>query len=206
MNSALALSGRIEAVPLADVLQIVTQSNPTGLLMVDRDDPPQRGELELRDGRIVRVNLVPLPEEPLGAVLLRNGCPADVLGEALRRQQADARWRPLGEVLLEMGALDQRQLQFALIEQVQQLASRILAWSRGTFRFYRPLGHRPVEGASCTVNVSLDPRHVVMEAARQTDERSAAADHADSPKTGEQSLGEAVSKPTRQSTESVVLT
>lgn len=167
-ENILALSGRLEAVPLSDVLQILAHSARTGKLTIERDDPPQRGELEFRDGRMIQARLFPVPE-PLGAVLLRHSAlQADVLGEALRRQSSAARWKPLGQVLLEMNALDEPQLEHALSEHMQQIAGVILSWDRGVYRYYTAF--RQPEQTAADVDVALDPHRVVLEAARRRDE------------------------------------
>ncbi|GAB4375815.1 MAG: hypothetical protein Kow0062_15290 [Acidobacteriota bacterium] len=170
--TSLLLSGRIEAVPLAEVLQLVAGSGHDGVLCVEAEEPPARGEIEIVGGRIVRADVASRPQ-PLGAVLLRRGAVSEgALTRALERQSSAAPWRPLGELLLEMEAVDVGELAAGLAEQIETRAAEILGWSRGVFR-YRTWGATRRTGLACEVGVALEPHELLLESARLADENAA---------------------------------
>ncbi len=165
----LLLSGRIEAVPLAEVLQLVAGAGRDGVLCVESEAPPGRGEIELVSGRIVRADIASR-HAPLGKLLVRRGAVTEgALARALARQSSAARWRPLGELLLEMKAVDVGDLAAGLAEQIEARAAEILGWTRGVFRF-RTWGCLPRTALTHEVGVALDPHEVLLESARLIDE------------------------------------
>ncbi len=166
----LVLAGRLEAVPLGDMLQVLAAARRDGVLTVERDDPPQWGEIELAGGRVVRAEVSDLPAQVGGALLRHRAIDPDVLGEALRRQSAAQRWKTLGAVLLEMGAVDRTALTEALLDQIGAHAGVMLTWTEGVFRFRSLVG--PAAGSG--VCSGLDPREVLFNAARLHDEMSRA--------------------------------
>lgn len=169
---ALVLAGRLEAVSLASVLQILAAGEATGVLCIERDHPPEKAEIAMARGRIIRAVRTPAAER-LGATLVRRrAVPAAAVGEALKRQSAAPAWRPLGEVLVEMGAVDEGTLALALADQMERVTASVLAWERGVFRFRRA-GGRSLAGAGTTV--ALEAGQLLMRAARHADERTRAA-------------------------------
>jgi len=169
---SLLLSGRIEAVPLAEVLQLVAGSGRDGVLLVESEEPPARGEIEIVGGRIVRAEIASSPL-PLGRVLLRRGAVSEgALSTALSRQSSAAGWRPLGELLLEMNAVDVGELAAGLAEQIEARAAAILGWRRGVFR-YRTWESTSRTALSCEVGVALEPHELLLESARLADENAA---------------------------------
>ncbi len=166
----LVLAGRLEAISLADVLQVLATSRHDGVLAVEREDPPDRGEIEFVEGRVVRASVSRLPER-IGALLLRRrALDPDTLTEALGRQSGAYAWKPLGAVLLEMGALEPGTLAEALAEQIGEHTAVMLTWSRGVFRF-RTSPAAPI-APSRFVGVALDTRELLLDAARRYDEAS----------------------------------
>ncbi|MDQ7006890.1 MAG: DUF4388 domain-containing protein [Acidobacteriota bacterium] len=168
-HPSLAFAGRLEAIGLAEVLQILGATRRSGILQVEQEEPPERGEIEMEDGRIVRAALSPAPER-LGAVLLRRrAVDPQILGQALERQAAVAPWKPLGTVLLEMGALEPGDLAQGLAEQIEEAVAVILSWKSGVFRFRTPAPTRP-RPEQTVLGVALDTQQILLEAARRWDE------------------------------------
>lgn len=164
----LVLAGRLEAIGLGDVLQVLAAARRDGVLTVERDDPPGWGEIELSGGRVVRAEVSHLPGRVGGALLRRRTVDPDTLGEALRRQSAGHGWKPLGAVLVEMGAVEGAELADALRDQIGEHARVMLTWERGVFRFRSGLR----QAAEAPAGIGLDPREVLFEAARRADEAS----------------------------------
>lgn len=174
---SLLLSGRLEAVCLGDVLQMLAHSHQAGVLDIERDDGQERGEIEIIHGRIVRADIVSSPAR-LGSLLQDRGHVGEgELNKALRRQSTAAAWKPLGSVLLEMGAVDPLDLADSLVEQIERNASVMLGWERGVFRF-RAWGTRTRTGLAPEVGVAVEPQELLLEAARFQDEtREPATQH-----------------------------
>ncbi len=166
---SLVLAGRIEAIPLGDILQVLAEARRDGVLAIEREDPPERGEIELCGGRVVRADVSHVPES-IGATLVRRRLlDPDALGEALRRQAAAHAWRPLASVLLEMDATDPGALAEALVEEIGENTARLLAWDRGVFRFRVHAG--PGRGVAWPLaGVAVEARELLLMAAQRHDE------------------------------------
>jgi hypothetical protein len=174
LRPALVLAGRLEAIPLADVLQLVAAGRRDGVLRVEDEATGALGEIVLRGGKVVDAR-VSSAGEPLGAILVRRcAVSPDRVGEALRRQSAAAPWKPLGQLLLEMGELEPGTLQCGLAEQLARHTATILGFARGVFRFHLDPGPLRAE-ARRGVPVAIEPHALVLEAARLADESRLAA-------------------------------
>ena len=169
---ALVFAGRLEAIPLADLLPVIAAGRRGGVLWVQDEASGAAGEIELRDGRIVGAR-VSAAGEALGSILVRRRAVSeDRVGEALRRQSAAAQWKPLGQLLLEMGDLEPGALKGGLSEQIAQNTATIIGWRRGVFRFR--VHAASDSGARCgALEVALEPHELVLEAARLADEAAA---------------------------------
>ena len=169
-STNLVLMGRLEAVPLADALQILAAARRDGILTVEREDPPESGVIELAAGRVLRAE-VSHRAPAVGGVLLRRRLVApEILDEALRRQSAAVPCRPLGVVLQEMGAVAGAVLNEMLAGQMEEHAAEMLAWERGVFRFRStPPQARSREGRP---GPGLDARQLLLVAARRADDRA----------------------------------
>ncbi len=166
---SLLLAGRLEAISLPDVLQILAVSRRSGVLRVDCEELFDVGEIEISEGRIVRADVKHGPER-LGTVLVRRqSLEPRVLGEALKKQSAAARWKALGTVLLEMEAIGPGELAEGLVEQIETAISVMVSWKSGVFRFRSPR-ETPQRGGAGLLGVSLDTQEILLEAARRWDE------------------------------------
>jgi len=171
-STNLVLMGRLEAVPLADALQILAAARRDGILSVEREDPPESGVIELAFGRVVRAEVSQRGPAVGRALLRRRAVEPDTLDEALRRQSAAIPWRPLGVVLQEMGAVAGPALNEMLAEQMEEHAAEMLAWERGVFRFRS--APPAARGRDARPGAGLDARQLLLVAARRADDRAAA--------------------------------
>jgi hypothetical protein len=128
-----SLSGRLETLDLAGILQTLAVGTASGRLTLTRLDA--HAVLVLRRGRIVYAAGAAAPET-LAARLLRQGLvgEADVL-DALRRQHEGDEPRRLAEVIVEMGLLAGGTLHAVVRAHMQELVAELLAWKSGFFRF-----------------------------------------------------------------------
>jgi hypothetical protein len=172
MSSAtpsLVLAGRLETIPLTDIVQILSAARRDGVLSVEREELSEVGEIELAGGQVVGATIRGAHEQIGQALLRRQLLDPELLGEALRQQSLARAFRPIEVVLLEMGLVDPGQLAEVMIEEIEQRVARILSWSRGVFRFRLAKDgvNRATNGA---FGVALEPHALLLEAARRCDE------------------------------------
>ena len=173
---SLLLSGRLEALCLGDVLQMLARNDHSGVLDLEQDEGGERGEIEIIHGRIVRAD-IHASAARLGSLLQDRGHVGQgEIDKALRRQSTAAAWKPLGSVLLEMGAIDPTDLADSLVEQIERNAAVMLGWERGVFRF-RAWGTCTRTGLAPEVGVAVEPHELLLEAARLHDEAQVPALH-----------------------------
>ncbi len=156
----MALSGTLDTVPAAELLQFLGLGRKTGTLTV-RSCGSQRG-LVLEDGVVVS-SYSDHPAQFLGEQLLRLGL-VDSPTLQLARRQAEGARRPLGLVLLELGALDAERLREILIDKAIDASRDIFDWRRGTFAFVE--GKVLEEG---TPRIALETQSMLLEVAYRID-------------------------------------
>jgi len=129
----MSLSGRLETLDLAGILQTLAVGSATGRLTLTRLDA--HAVLVLRRGRVVYAAGASSPET-LAARLLRQGLvgEADLL-DALRRQHEGEEPRRLSDVIVDMGLLASGTLQAVVRGHMQELVTELLSWKSGFFRF-----------------------------------------------------------------------
>jgi CheY-like chemotaxis protein len=169
-----ALIGRLEHVPLADVLQLLHAQQQTGTLEVRGEDVGiaiglSRGAVDqaigrapggaaLRLGRyLVEANAI--EPEDLAVVAA-----AQQAARAAGRRRDAASW--LGALLVKRGHLTREQLLAALTRQTTDLVVEALRVRRGTFRFVR-LSARP-EAAEARLGLPLSG--LLLDGLRRVDE------------------------------------
>lgn len=163
--------GRLEDLTLTDIFQVLSLGKRTGKLTLTKRK--QQGLIVFLNGGIVycQSNSV---HETLGSILVnRHMIDESTLLAALDRQQAGEE-RPLGSILVEMGAITAETLNNIVREQVKTVLSELLSWESGVFQF------EPVEipdGFSAALDANeflveegLSPEEVVLELLTQLDE------------------------------------
>lgn len=126
-----AQRGDLSQRPFHEVFADLARSRATGLLAVRREKVKKI--VSLRDGRPVGVksNLL---SDCLGRVMVRAGLLTEAqCGESLELLRASG--RPQGQVLLELGYIDERTLDEALEQQLEQKLFDVFAWEAGEFQF-----------------------------------------------------------------------
>ncbi|MFN7965260.1 MAG: DUF4388 domain-containing protein [Acidobacteriota bacterium] len=165
----LVLAGRLEAIALADIVQILSAARRDGVLTIEREDPPEQGAIRFSAGRVVGAEIAGSTDRVGSALLRRRVLDPDLLGEAVRRQSNGLAFKPLGTVLLEMGAIEMDVLAQVLAEEIEAKVSEILTWNEGVFRF-RVAHDELSRSTDSSFGVALDPQSLLLEAARRWDE------------------------------------
>lgn len=126
-------AGTLSAVPFAELFQLVSSTHRTGELSLELRGPtPRRVEIAFRDGQVVFASSDD-PAERLGGVLRRLGTVSP--RELARGAQQVCEGRPLGQVLVDAGALAPDELYDALVEQVRAIVLGVFAEDEGSFSF-----------------------------------------------------------------------
>ena len=126
-------AGTLSAMGFAEVFNLVSSTHRTGELTIEVDGQrTRRLEVAFRDGQVVFATSND-PTERLGAVLLRLGSVTP--WELARGADLVCEGRPLGQVLVDAGALTPDRLYDALVEQVRAIVLGAFAEERGSFSF-----------------------------------------------------------------------
>ncbi len=168
----MALAGRLEDVPAAEILQFLAMSEKTGKLTFTTGT--EEGLIVFRRGKIIYAASSSL-RETLGSIVMSMKLvkPSE-LAEALKRQHKTGEEKRLGKILIEMGVLNHSDLHGVLQNQVLNVLREMFSWERGFFMF-RNLqladhGEVEVDARDLVVEQPLDARRVALDAARQHDE------------------------------------
>ena len=168
----MALAGRLEDVPAAEILQFLAMAGKSGKLTFTTGT--EEGLIVFRDGKIIYAASNTI-RETLGSIVIAMNMASEAeLVEALKRQHKTGEEKRLGMILVEMGALDSADLQRALQHQVLNVLREMFSWERGFFMF-RSLtledhGEVEVDARDLVVEQPLDARRVALDAARKRDE------------------------------------
>ena len=156
------LSGRADAVPLGEILQVLQMQQQTGVLALR--DGPLEVTVMFRDGLIDVARSRGVSDEfRLGRYLLHE----ERLSKAdLDRVVADAKatGKLLGDVAIELGLLAKDDIESALSRQSSELVFEALRWPNARFSFRR------TKAAEDGVRLGLSVGSLVMEGFRRVDE------------------------------------
>ncbi len=158
------LTGALESVSFADVLQLLDLQRKTGALTVSRNR--SRVTFFMHGGALDLATYAGLPEEfLLGRYLLKAGV---VSRPDLERASARAREKGelIGEHLVALELISEADLRAALISQTSELVYEVVRWTEGRFRFVAPLNEPLAERA----RLALPSAGLVMEGFRRVDE------------------------------------
>lgn len=169
----MAISGNLEDVSVADVMQFIHLGRRTGSLMLRRDD--QRGVIGFHRGKLVSAGSPGTPR--LGDLLQEAGLVSrDDLDEAVRVQEGEDEPRSLGQILLGMEALEAEGLRRVVAQQIEATVSELVGWDRGTFEFVvddlRPVDDIALYPGDLLPDADINTQMVLLEAARIFDERN----------------------------------
>lgn len=158
----MAIKGSLKEASLPDVIQLLALGRRSGCLSVA--DRQNFGYIYFDAGRIVYASIVNRRDR-LGDLLIRSGrLSEDRLREAIAIQ-ARAPDRKIGQVLVEMGALTQEDLESHIRVQIEEAVYYLFTWTSGSFNF--EAGVRPERE---DLLVSLNPENLLLEGARRVDE------------------------------------
>lgn len=131
----MSLTGNLEDLPLTDIFQILSLSKRTGILEIVTPNH-EKGFILFKNGFIIGAVPPTSLRLNLGEMLIRQGLISETeLQNALSSQKMDARGRPLGQILVQLGILDKNQLNALVKQQIYRSIYEMLKINRGTFTF-----------------------------------------------------------------------
>jgi len=170
----MSLVGSLEDLGLGDILQIVSLSRKSGLLLIHSEHG--EGRIVFCDG-LVRASYVKGEPDDLRTLLVAG----DYLSEEefdRAEELASARGVPVADVVAECTSLTSQSLDSLRREHVERAVFRIFSWTTGEFSFEV---RDEIEPRDCEIliSVGINAQYLTMEATRLGDE-SDREDHEES--------------------------
>lgn len=153
------LKGTLDDFTLPDIFRLLSQSNKTGRLEVQRS--AGQGNVFFRHGDVYFAEST-LSRELIGQKLVKAKVLTD--GQLIKAldEQAESGGR-LGEVLLSSGLVSDEQLEAALRSQIEDAVFDLLRWEAGEFDW------APDEETEAEVALSVSVENLIMEGSRRLD-------------------------------------
>jgi hypothetical protein len=171
----MSISGSLEDVSVADVMQFIHLGRRTGTLVLRRGG--REALIGFHCGRLVSAQAP--GQERLGALLVRSGVLSqDSLDRAVEDQADGASHRSLGQILVSSGDVDAQALRDAIVRQIEATVAEVVTWNSGSFEFVvddlRPVDDIALYPGDVLPDSDINTQMVLLEAARIFDERSRA--------------------------------
>jgi hypothetical protein len=162
------IEGPLRELGIHDVFQLLDLSRKTGALRVNSELRHNDGTIYFDNGVIVSAEIRSNPH-PLGAMLLRTGKITEAdLERARDMQQRQGDKRRLGEILVSLGVITQREVERQIRFQIEEVVFEVMSWNEGYFSFADEVESKvPTE---LTVRIPVEA--LLMEGARRIDEWS----------------------------------
>ncbi|CAN5702014.1 hypothetical protein BH20ACT23_BH20ACT23_06810 [soil metagenome] len=156
------LKGTLDDFSLPDIFRLTALANKTGRLEVERRNGS--GRVYFRDGEVYYAESTK-SKERLGRKLTRSGWVTDrQLTRAIVEHEQTG--RRVGEVLIEQGAVEEEQIEWAVRSQIEDGVFDLLRWDLGAF-VWEPDVEIEVE-----VPLTVTVENLIIEASRRLDEIS----------------------------------
>src|SRR3989442_1042919 len=164
----MAIEGPLRELGIHDVFQLLDLSRKTGTLRVTSELRHNEGKVYFDNGVVVSAEIRSNPH-PLGALLLRTGkIPGADLERARDMQQRQGDKRRLGEILVSLGAITQREVERQVRFQIEEVVFEVMSWNEGYFSF----NEGPISDVPTEISVRIPVEALLMEGARRIDEWS----------------------------------
>src|SRR5262245_12995721 len=157
----MSISGNLETMELAELLQWVAQSGKTGTLVIGKAEVQKR--IFFLDGRIIATGSTD-PKEQLGHFLVSHGfINEQELVDAITQQETSGML--LGKILVTAGRISEQDLQDLLLLKAQEGIFDMFSWRAGEFRFVE---RETLD--SGMIPIALDVAMVVLQGMERLDE------------------------------------
>jgi hypothetical protein len=177
----LALVGKLQDIPPAEIMVFLSESAKTGKLTFTTGT--QEGMIVFREGKIIYAASSTIRETFGSIALALKIVDRAQIDKAVRLQHRSGEDKRLGEILVSIGAMTEQDIQRVLAHQVGQVVREIFEWETGYFRFrnleIEDRGDVEVDARDLVVDAPLDTRSVALDAARERDEQALQKDVAE---------------------------
>jgi len=156
------LKGTLDDFTLSDIFRLTALAKKTGRLDVERRTGS--GRVYFREGEVYHAESTK-SKELLGSKLTRSGRVTD---KQLRRAVIDQEQtgRRLGELLIEQGAVEEEEIEWAVRSQIEDGVFDLLRWDLGAFVW------EPDVEIDAEVPLTVSVENLIIEASRRLDEIS----------------------------------
>lgn len=161
----MAIEGALQDVSLADICQLLAMGVKTGCLSIT--DRSNFGYIYFEKGRVIYASVLNRRDR-LGEMLVRNHVITRKDLSLATEKQAEQKGKRLGEILVEIGALKEEDVQQYVQMQTEEAVYHLFAWTQGSFHF--DTGQMPDEEGMFLVSIPAEA--LLMEGARRVDEWS----------------------------------
>jgi hypothetical protein len=167
-----AIEGPLRELGIHDVFQLLDLSRKTGVLRVTSELREDEGVVVFDNGRVVQAS-IRSKAVPMEIALLQSGRVSDAdLARARARQSHGHPAREIVDLLVDLGAITQKELERQLRLQIESVVFELMSWHEGFFSFEE----RAREDAFGDTRIAVSTESLLMEAARRIDEWSTIAD------------------------------
>jgi two-component system, chemotaxis family, chemotaxis protein CheY len=168
MSSEKIMKGRLEDLPILDILQILTTQQKTGTLSVESKDA--RGLVVLRHGKIVYA-ISPGSRLELVELLKKVGLLGDTEVEMLLQlQRKDDYRKRLTELVVDAGLVSQEKLHQLISMQIENAMYDLFTWTNGDFSFELDRiyfdHHVAVDPENLSLDLGLNPQLIIARASQ----------------------------------------
>jgi hypothetical protein len=163
-----AIEGPLKELGLHDIFQLLDLSRKTGVMRVTSHLRNNDGLVAFEGGSIVYAEIKSNPHR-IGEMLVAAGriTPAE-LERARAVQDKETERRLLGQILVSLGAITERDLARIVEEHIAEVVLELLSWQEGFFSFTEG----PLTGIPLPSRVKIRTESLLMEGARRIDEWS----------------------------------
>lgn len=163
----MAIEGPLKELGIHDVFQLLDLSRKTGTLTVTSTVRHNHGSVYFERGAVVYAEIESNPHL-LGRLLVQSGRIAEADLNRARDMQLAGDERRLGQILVAIGALSQRELERQVRSQVEEVVFELVSWREGYFSFVEgEVAELPTDA-----RVRIPTESLLMEGARRIDEWS----------------------------------
>jgi len=168
----MSLVGRLEDLALPDIFQIISLSKKTGTLIVR--SRKGMGMVVFKGGQVIQAASDSI-RDSLGNILVSQGMVTETaLSRALALQKGESE-KPLGMILVEMGAVPAQTLETVVRKQIEEIIYDLLAWEEGFFNFelgeIAPKDKIEIDTQEFLLKSGISAEYLLMEGTRILDEK-----------------------------------
>ncbi len=163
----MAIEGPLKELEIHDVFQLLDLSRKTGALRVTSDLRHNQGTVYFQSGAVIHAEIRSNPHR-LGDLLVRAGKCTEADLERARDLQRRGDARRIGAILVEMGSIQNRDLEGLVKFQIEEVIFEMMSWREGFFSFSEE-SISEIE-AEATLRVPIEA--LLLEGARRIDEWS----------------------------------